>query len=177
MWPASAPAACSPSRAWWARRAIASPCSTPITTCATSRCRKWSTRCALRSVTGGSGVRRKLRRLTSYYQQLGVPRSASTEEIRVAYRELARRLHPDHQVNATAAERALAERRMREINQAWQTLRDPATRRAYDLDRRADAPAAPPPGRTGPARGLAGEDRDDCKGGALGPLGPPPGPR
>lgn len=41
-------------------------------------------------------------------------------------------MHPDRLVDASAAERALAERRMREINLAWQELRDPALRRRYD---------------------------------------------
>lgn len=70
--------------------------------------------------------------LATYYQRLGVAPSASTEELRAAYRELARRLHPDRQSDASPAERALADRRMREINEAWQTLGEPARRRRYD---------------------------------------------
>jgi curved DNA-binding protein CbpA len=61
--------------------------------------------------------------------------AASTEEIRTAYRALAQRLHPDHAGSGSPAERALADRRMREINESWQVLQDPARRRAYDDDR------------------------------------------
>lgn len=61
--------------------------------------------------------------------------SASTEEIRTAYRALAGRLHPDRVVDGSPAERALADRRMREVNEAWQVLRDPTRRRAYDDSR------------------------------------------
>ncbi len=71
----------------------------------------------------------------THYDRLGVSPSASTEEVRAAYRALARRLHPDRLVDASEAERALAERRMREINQAWRELRDPPSRRRYDDDR------------------------------------------
>ncbi len=70
--------------------------------------------------------------MATHYQRLGVVRSASTDEVRIAYRELARRLHPDRQGEATRAERALADRRMREINEAWHTLGDPVRRRRYD---------------------------------------------
>lgn len=79
--------------------------------------------------------------LTTHYQRLGVAPSASLEEIRAGYRTLARRLHPDRQSTGTMAERALAERRMREINEAWQTLRDPLLRHRYDESLRATRPA------------------------------------
>lgn len=72
---------------------------------------------------------------STHYQRLGVAASASTEEIRSAYRTLAGRLHPDRTGGASPAERALADRRMREINEAWHVLRDPARRRAYDESR------------------------------------------
>jgi hypothetical protein len=98
--------------------------------------------------------------MASHYQRLGVRPSASTEEIRAAYRALAQRLHPDRQGDATTAERALAERRMREINQAWAVLSDPARRRAYDLDREA-ATRGGRRGReaAGPARGRGSAGR------------------
>lgn len=50
----------------------------------------------------------------------------------MAYRALAGRLHPDRMVDGSPAERALAERRMREVNEAWQALQDPTRRRRYD---------------------------------------------
>lgn len=70
-----------------------------------------------------------------HYRRLGVAPSASTEEIRVAYRALAGRLHPDRATGGTSAEQALAERRMREVNESWHVLQDPVRRRQYDDSR------------------------------------------
>lgn len=72
---------------------------------------------------------------TTHYQRLGVTAMASTEEIRAAYLRLAQRLHPDRMIDASSAERTVADRRMREINEAWQVLGDPAERRRYDQER------------------------------------------
>lgn len=62
-----------------------------------------------------------------YYAILGVPRTASTGEIRKAFRALARKHHPDR--NAGDAE---AERRFKEVNEANEVLADPAKRKQYD---------------------------------------------
>jgi len=82
----------------------------------------------------------------THYQQLGVSPSASTATIREAYLRLARLLHPDQAATVSAAERRLAERRMREVNAAWAVLRDPERRRAYDrtLDVAGPRPSDPP---------------------------------
>ena len=61
-----------------------------------------------------------------YYEALGVPRDASQEEIRSAYRKLARTYHPD--VNSEPE----AEERFKEISEAYEVLRDPEKRERYD---------------------------------------------
>lgn len=63
----------------------------------------------------------------SYYEVLGVPRSASEKEIRQAYRRLARKYHPD--VNPNDKD---AEARFKEISAAHEVLSDPDKRRKYD---------------------------------------------
>ena len=64
-----------------------------------------------------------------YYEVLGVPRTATAEEIKRAYRQLARKHHPDLQV---ASERARASERFKEINEANEVLSDPDKRAKYD---------------------------------------------
>lgn len=64
-----------------------------------------------------------------YYEILGVPRTTSADEIKKAYRKLARRYHPDLQ---TAAGKAEAERKFKEINEAYEVLGDPKKREKYD---------------------------------------------
>jgi DnaJ-class molecular chaperone len=62
-----------------------------------------------------------------YYATLGVPRTASTGDIKKAFRKLARQHHPDR--NPDNAE---AERRFKEVNEANEVLADPAKRKQYD---------------------------------------------
>ncbi|MDE2815266.1 MAG: molecular chaperone DnaJ [Chloroflexota bacterium] len=62
-----------------------------------------------------------------YYETLGVGRNASEAEIKQAFRTLARQYHPDVNKDPNA------EARFKEINEAYETLRDPQKRRAYDL--------------------------------------------
>ncbi|MBL8860256.1 MAG: DnaJ domain-containing protein [Planctomycetes bacterium] len=61
-----------------------------------------------------------------YYSTLGVARSATEEEIRRAYRKLARSTHPDVDKTSGAAER------FKQIAEAYEVLKDPATRKRYD---------------------------------------------
>ncbi|MBR8831159.1 MAG: Chaperone protein DnaJ [Chroococcopsis gigantea SAG 12.99] len=61
-----------------------------------------------------------------YYETLGVSRDANQEELKKAYRRLARKYHPD--VNKEAE----AEERFKEINQAYEVLSEPETRARYD---------------------------------------------
>ncbi len=75
------------------------------------------------------------------YRILDVPESADLATIRASYRRLARRYHPDTRPGAPVPDAGLAEaealRRMTEINRAWEVLRDPARRAAYDVRRAA----------------------------------------
>src|SRR5258707_10495693 len=132
-----------------------------------------------------------------FYEILGVPRSASQDEIQQAYRRLARTYHPD--VNSDPA----AEDRFKDISQAYAVLSDPQTRRRYDafgpdfrqvpedVDpetwRRARAGAGAGAGRAGPGgagpggpfgsaggpvgAGTGGIDLEDLVGGRVGGAG------
>lgn len=62
-----------------------------------------------------------------FYEILGVSRNASQDEIKKAYRRLARKHHPDVNPNDPQAEQ-----RFKEISQAYQTLKDPEKRAKYD---------------------------------------------
>jgi len=61
-----------------------------------------------------------------YYKILGVDRDATTEEIQKAYRKLARKYHPDANKDPAATEK------FKEINEAYEVLRDPKKRKKYD---------------------------------------------
>ncbi|UXA11055.1 DnaJ domain-containing protein [Mycobacterium sp. SMC-8] len=61
-----------------------------------------------------------------YYEALGVSRDATSDQIQQAFRSLARKFHPD--VNKDPS----AEDRFKEINEAYQVLSDPETRKRYD---------------------------------------------
>ena len=75
---------------------------------------------------------------SDFYTRLGVDRDASEEEIRKAYRDAARQLHPDVNVEDGATELFLT------IKEAYETLIDPQQRDAYD--RKSPAPAKLLPG-------------------------------
>ena len=80
----------------------------------------------------------------NHYEALGLPSTASADQIKKKYRELARRYHPDVNASPDAVHRILS------INQAYQILGDPQRRAAYDAERaiqeavRPGRPAAPP---------------------------------
>src|SRR5215475_10391590 len=63
---------------------------------------------------------------TDYYAVLGVRRDANADEIKKAYRRLARELHPDVNPDPVTQER------FKEINQAYEVLSDPEKRELYD---------------------------------------------
>jgi hypothetical protein len=62
--------------------------------------------------------------MDDYYKILGLPKGASQRQIKEAYRELAKRYHPDHDANL--------EWIMQQINEAYSVLSDPQKRRQYD---------------------------------------------
>jgi curved DNA-binding protein len=92
-----------------------------------------------------------------YYETLGVARSASAEEIKQAFRKLARLYHPDVAKNKVAGEA-----KFKEINEAYEVLGDPEKRRRYDelganWQEGSRGPAAPGGGRRSRTRSAQGE--------------------
>ncbi|HVR69470.1 MAG TPA: DnaJ domain-containing protein [Vicinamibacteria bacterium] len=79
--------------------------------------------------------------MTDYYAILGVPRTASTSEIRQAYARLARDKHPDR--FADPAERAQAHDAFRDITTAFNALSNDKSRREYDQGLERPRPTGP----------------------------------
>src|SRR5205814_4045927 len=103
-----------------------------------------------------------------YYKVLGVERAASADRIKAAYRRLARKYHPD------VSKEPNAEARFKEMQEAYEVLKDPEKRAAYDqlgANWKAGEQFRPPPdwgsgfefsgaaGRAGGARRGAGRAR------------------
>ena len=94
-----------------------------------------------------------------YYKIMGVPRDASQDDIKRAYRKLARKYHPD------VSKESQAEARFKELGEAYEVLRDPEKRVAYDqlgTNWKANQEFRPPPdwnaGFEFSERGFAGAD-------------------
>ena len=62
----------------------------------------------------------------NYYEILGASRNDTPEEIKQKYKELSLKFHPDK------AKSALSENNMKQVNEAYDTLKDPEKRNAYD---------------------------------------------
>src|SRR3569623_1770807 len=77
-----------------------------------------------------------------YYKILGVGRTATQDEVKRAYRKLARKYHPD------VSKEADAEAKFKEVGEAYEVLKDPEKRAAYDqlgANWKAGQEFAPPP--------------------------------
>jgi curved DNA-binding protein len=101
-----------------------------------------------------------------YYETLNVARTASAEEIKQAFRKLARLHHPD-----VAKNKASGEEKFKEINEAYEVLSDPEKRRRYDeLGARWQdgGPGAPPPGAGQPRWSGAPPDESEFEFGGTG---------
>jgi curved DNA-binding protein len=91
-----------------------------------------------------------------YYATLGVERTASEQEIKKAFRKLAREFHPD-----VAKDKKRAEEKFKEINEAYEVLSDPEKRKKYDqfgAHWKEGGRAQPPPGSSGSAEAGGGQE-------------------
>src|SRR5438309_9867446 len=104
-----------------------------------------------------------------YYQTLGVSETATTDEIKKAFRRLAKQYHPDRNPNNPQAAD-----RFKEINEAHDVLSDPEKRKKYDQLRRYGAVAGAdrgPGAGAGGGYGTAGVDVDLSDLSSVGGLG------
>jgi curved DNA-binding protein len=96
-----------------------------------------------------------------YYRVLGVSPKASDDEIKKAFRTLARKYHPD-----VAKDKKTAEEKFKEINEAHEVLSHPESRRKYDqlgANWKTGGESRPPPGRAGgrsAPQGAGGDEYD-----------------
>jgi DnaJ-class molecular chaperone len=107
---------------------------------------------------GLSSISKMAVQFKDYYEVLGVPRTATGEEIKKAFRKLARQYHPD-----VAKTKKGAEERFKDVNEAYEVLSDPAKRKKYDElgpNWKQGADFRPPPGwenfQGGPFAGRSG---------------------
>jgi len=105
-----------------------------------------------------------------YYKLLDVGREASSDEIRKAYRKLARKYHPDLNPGDKAAED-----RFKKVQEAYDILSDPKKKQMFDqYGFYSDNGNVPPPPQHGPGMGFGGFDFSDfVRPGGTGPRGAP----
>src|SRR6266566_2630223 len=101
-----------------------------------------------------------------YYQVLGVPETATVDEIKKAFRRLAKQYHPDRNPNNSRATD-----RFKEINEAHDVLSDPDKRKKYDQLRRYGAFAGGGGRGFGPGMGGGGPSQGGGGGGGGGSVG------
>ncbi|MDF2849127.1 MAG: dnaJ [Oerskovia sp.] len=106
--------------------------------------------------------------MSDYYEVLGVDRDATPEQIKKAYRRLARELHPD-----VAGAEAGSEDRFKDVSRAYEVLSNPEKRRMYDMG--AD-PSSPGGGMGGGAGAFGFQDIFETFFGAAGGAGAQRGP-
>jgi molecular chaperone DnaJ len=97
-----------------------------------------------------------------YYKTLGVDKKATPEQIKKAYRKLARQYHPDRN-----PDNKQAEERFKEVSQAHDVLGDPEKRKQYDTN---SGPFAAGGGAGGPGSGFGGFGNFDFNGSSMGDI-------
>ncbi len=93
-----------------------------------------------------------------YYKVLGVSKTASQDEIKKAYRRLARKYHPD------VSKEPNAEKKFKEVGEAYEVLKDEEKRASYDAlgaNWKAGQNYQPPPGWGGASGGMGGDGFSD----------------
>src|ERR1700732_3950199 len=96
---------------------------------------------------------------SDYYKTLGVDKKASADEIKKAYRKLARQYHPDRNPDDKGAES-----RFKDISQAYDVLGDPDKRKQYDSG------SGPFASGAGPGGGFGGFGDVDFGGASIGDI-------